>query len=274
MSCLAPGEAPLVTSMILDERRTAKRATQHWATEQEPKVELGVWMGCTHGWHSGNGQMGAAALCKYSNICGTHHSYLGTERMEVFDAELWVIGPLLQGTVKIRERLQMHRLKPVAVFSGSQAVIRLMAQPELGAGSWSARWIHRREQDLRALGSSTQTYRVPGHHGIIRNKDADRSAKLRWHESGGTAKKQPYPSSSNRASHISQRSSAAKAKWEADKYSKHFSYRLKSKIGTKRPVPMTSVEWLAARYYRPYCMHAPTGVYLKQFGHRKDDKCW
>jgi len=36
---------------------------------------------------------------------------------------------------------------------------------------------------------------------------------------------------------------------------------------------MTSVKSLAARFYRLKSGHAPTGVYLKQFGHREDDKC-
>jgi len=43
---------------------------------------------------------------------------------------------------------------------------------------------------------------------------------------------------------------------------------------TKRPVPMTSMKSLATRFYRLKCGHAPTGVYLKRFGHREDDKCW
>jgi len=84
----------------------------------------------------------------------------------------------------------------------------------------------------------------------------------------------PYTSASNRARRISEGRSAAKAKWEADKCSKHFSYRLKGKTGTKRPVPMTSVKSLATRFYRLKCGHAPTGVYLKRFDHREDDKCW
>jgi len=37
---------------------------------------------------------------------------------------------------------------------------------------------------------------------------------------------------------------------------------------------MTSVKSLAARFYRLKSGHAPTGVYLKRFGHREDDKCW
>ena len=60
--------------------------------------------------------------------------------------------------------------------------------------------------------------------------------------------------------------------WEADKCSNHFSYRLTGKTRTIRPVPMTSVKSLATRFYRLKCGHAPTGVYLKQFGHREDVK--
>ena len=37
---------------------------------------------------------------------------------------------------------------------------------------------------------------------------------------------------------------------------------------------MTSVKSLATRFYRLKCRHAPTGVYVKQFGHREHDKCW
>jgi hypothetical protein len=76
------------------------------------------------------------------------------------------------------------------------------------------------------------------------------------------------------ARRMSEGRSAAKARWEADKCSLHFSYRLKGKAGTMRPIPMTSVKSLAARFYRLKSGHAPTGVYLKRFGHREDDKCW
>ena len=84
----------------------------------------------------------------------------------------------------------------------------------------------------------------------------------------------PYTSASNRARRISEGRSAAKGKWEADKCSMLFSYRLKGKAGTKRPIPMTSVKSRAARFYRLKSGHAPTRVYLKRFGHREDDKCW
>ena len=84
----------------------------------------------------------------------------------------------------------------------------------------------------------------------------------------------PYTAASNRARRISEGRTAAKAEWETDKCSKHFSYRLKGKAGTKRPIPMTSVKSLAARFYRLKSGHAPTGVYLKRFAHRDDNKCW
>jgi hypothetical protein len=67
---------------------------------------------------------------------------------------------------------------------------------------------------------------------------------------------------------------AAKAEWEANKCSKHLSYRLKGKAGTQRPIPMTSVKPLATWIYRLKSGHGPTGVYLKRFGHEDDNKCW
>jgi len=116
--------------------------------------------------------------------------------------------------------------------------------------------------------------KFPGHSGIPGNEEADRQANLARDVSGNTVIERPFTSASNKARRISEGRSAAKAKWEADKCSKHFSYRPKGKTGTKRPVPMTSVKSLATRFYRLKCGHAPTGVYLKQFGHREDDKCW
>ena len=83
----------------------------------------------------------------------------------------------------------------------------------------------------------------------------------------------PYTAGSNRARPISEGRSDAKAKWEADRCSMHFSYRLKGKAGTKRSNPMTSVKSLAARFYRLKSGHALTEVYLKRFGHRDHDEC-
>jgi len=115
---------------------------------------------------------------------------------------------------------------------------------------------------------------VPGHSGIPGNEQAHCQANLARHASGSSVIEQPYTSASNSARQIPEGSSAAKAKWDADKCSNHFSYRLKGKVGTKRPIPMTSVKSLAARFHRVKSQHAPTSVYQKRFGHRDDNKRW
>jgi len=131
-----------------------------------------------------------------------------------------------------------------------------------------------RAPSLLAHSIATEIRWVPGHSGIPGHEEADRQANLAHDASGSTVMERPYTSASNRARRISEGRSAPTAKWEADKCSKHLNYRLKGKVGTKRPIPMTSVKLLATRFYRLKSGHAPTGVYLKWFGHRDDDKCW
>jgi hypothetical protein len=46
---------------------------------------------------------------------------------------------------------------------------------------------------------------------------------------------------------------AATAKWEADRCSKHYGYRLKGKAGSKRPGPMTSVKSLVLQTEERAC---------------------
>jgi len=58
-----------------------------------------------------------------------------------------------------------------------------------------------------------------------------------------------YTSAASRTRRISEAKPAAKAQWEADKCSKHYGYRLKGKAGSNRPIPMSSVKSLAARFY-------------------------
>jgi hypothetical protein len=60
----------------------------------------------------------------------------------------------------------------------------------------------------------------------------------------------------------------------ADKCSKHFSYRLKGKVGIKRSIPMTGRKSLATMFYRLKSGHAPAGAYIMRFGHQDNDKCW
>jgi hypothetical protein len=109
---------------------------------------------------------------------------------------------------------------------------------------------------------------------MARTEEADCQVNLAREAGRVTAMQCPSTLASNRGRRITEGRSAANAEWEADKCSKYFSYRFKGMTGTKRPVPMTSVKSLATRFYRLKCGHAPTGVYLKRFGHREDDKWW
>jgi len=115
---------------------------------------------------------------------------------------------------------------------------------------------------------------VPGHSGIRGNEEADRQANKARNGRGYTLRERIYTSAENRARRISEGRTAAKAKWEAERCSNHYGYRLKGKAGSKRSVPMTSVKPLAARFYRLKSRHAPTGAYLHRFGHRENDRCW
>jgi len=77
----------------------------------------------TDGSHSDNGRVGAAAVCKGRNEWRSCRSFLGTGRMEVFDAELWASGLALDVAFEKRGTLQMHGVKTEAVFSDSRAAI-------------------------------------------------------------------------------------------------------------------------------------------------------
>jgi len=161
-------------------------------------------------------------------------------------------------TVKTRERLQEHGVKMVAVFGNSHAAMRQTEPPEPGARRQLAMTINRRSQALFAHGITTEIHWVPGHSGIPRNKDADCQANLARDATGDTFIERPHTSALNRARRILEGRSAARAKWEVEKCSKHFSYRINGKTGTKRPVPMTSMKSLASRFSGLKCGHAPT----------------
>jgi len=178
----------------------------------------------TAGSRSDDGRVGAAAVCKHGNQWRSRRSFLGTGRMEVFDAELWAIGLALGETIEKRETLQRHGVKTVAIFSASQTAIRRASQLEPGLGQRLARRINRRARALLTHGIATEIHWVPGHSGSPGKKEADRQANMAQDASGDTVIERRYTSASNRARRISEWWSAAKAKWEADKCSKHFSY--------------------------------------------------
>jgi len=100
MNWLAPGEEPVVSTIILEDDTAAKRAAQRWAREKEAKGESGVWVWWTDGSRSDNGRVGAAAVCTHGNQWRSHRSFLGTGRMEAFDTEVWAIGLALDVTIE------------------------------------------------------------------------------------------------------------------------------------------------------------------------------
>jgi len=131
MSWPAPGEEPVFKTIKLDDDVTANRAAQLWIREKEAKVRVGVWIWWTDRSRSDDGRVGAAAVCKHGNELRTHRSYPGTERIVVFEAELWAIGLTLSETIRKKEPLQRNGVKTVAIFSDTQAAIRWTAISEM-----------------------------------------------------------------------------------------------------------------------------------------------
>jgi len=206
-------------------------------------------------------------VCKHGNQWRFRRSFLVTGPMGVFDTELRAIGFALDETIENRDTLQRHAEKMVAICSDSKSAIRRAAHLAPGPGQRIARQINQRAWALLAHGIATQIHWVPGHSVIPGNEEADHQANLAEDAGEDTMIEQPYTSASNRARRISEGRSAAKARWEADKCSKHFSCRLKGRTGTKRSVRMTSVKSLATRFSILNCGHAPTGVCIKRRGH-------
>jgi hypothetical protein len=128
MSWPAPGEESVVRTLILDDDTAAKRAVQRWARENAAKVGAGVWMWWTDGSRSDDGQVGAAAVSKHGNEWRSRRSFLGTGRMQDFNAELWAIGLELDVKIEKRERLQRHGVPTVAIFSDSQTATSAKVQ--------------------------------------------------------------------------------------------------------------------------------------------------
>jgi len=142
-----------------------------------------------------------------------------------------------------------------------------MAHLDLGAGQCLARRNNRRAQTLLTHGTTMESYWIPGHPGIPGNQEAVRQATIAPDGQGRTTIEQQFTSALNRARCISEGRSAAKAQWEAEKCSKHFSYRLKSTAGNRRPIPMAREKSLPTRFDQLKCRHASTVAHLKRFVH-------
>jgi len=134
MNWPAPDEAPVIRTIILDNDTAAKRAVERWAREKEAKVRAGVWMWWTDGSRSDDGRVGAAAVCKHVNQWRSRHRFLGTGRLEVFNAELRASGLALDVMIENKERLQRHGAKTVAIVRHSQTTTRRAAHLEPGPG--------------------------------------------------------------------------------------------------------------------------------------------
>lgn len=172
------------------------------------------------------------------------------------------------------EALQAHRVTTVAVLSDFQAAIRWTTHLDRGAKLHLVRGINEHARALRAYNIDAAIHWVPGQSGICGNEEADHRANTAPEDRRYTVCERRYTSAANRAREISDGRTVAKVTSEADKCSKHYGYKLKGKVGSKRSVPMKSVKSLATMFYRLKSGHAPIETYLKRFGHREDDNHW
>ena len=160
------GVKPAVKTTILEDDAAAMRAVELWAREMEGKAESATWTWWTDGSCTDDGKVGAAAVCLNGDRGTVFRSYLGTRRMEVFDAELWAIAVALRMSVTRAEALQAHRVTTVGIFSDSQAAIRRTAHLDPGPGQQLARAINEHARALGTHGIEVVIHWVPGHLGI------------------------------------------------------------------------------------------------------------
>jgi len=111
----APGEEPAVKTIILDGNIAAKRTAKQWVRDKEGQAGSDVRMWWTDSSRTDDGRVGAPAVCSNGYSWTVFPSYLGTGRIEVFDAELWAIRIALQKSVARPEALKVHGVTRVAI---------------------------------------------------------------------------------------------------------------------------------------------------------------
>jgi hypothetical protein len=101
MSWPNPDQQPSVKMVILSEDMVTKRQAICWVTERQANVGTGIGVLFTDGSRSGDGRVGAIAVCKQGDRWNASRSPLGTRRMEVQDEELWAIGLALRKSLRM-----------------------------------------------------------------------------------------------------------------------------------------------------------------------------
>ncbi|KAF8533028.1 hypothetical protein BDD12DRAFT_900657 [Trichophaea hybrida] len=251
-----PDEELAVKTAILSDDIAAKREAIRWAREKEAKVGAGIWMWWTDGSRTDDGEWepqqyastetagSPSAATSASDewrstirSCGQSDSHSGMTCRRLFDERsTWSLG---QGNHK----------------PGGSIATR---EPSAKAGS-----------KLRSTGFQ-DTPASPGmKRSIAKRTWPEKAEEQTRYENEYTPRLQIEPDGSPRKDRLQKHSGRLTSAASISAI-----LRLKGKAGSKRPIRMTSVKSLAARFYRLKCGHAPTETYLKRFGHREDDKCW
>jgi len=257
---MAPGEHSVLRTTVFDDAATAKTDAQHRTWEKDAKIGAQGWIWRPDGTRADDGLEGATAGCTHGYHWKFWPSCLCTGHTEVIYVEVWVIGFALDVTITQNQTFQRLRVMMVALCSHSQHANWHTAHLEPGWAQRLVIWINLKLQTLFHHGIATEIHWIPSHPIIRRKYKAECHTNLARYWSGHAVREHLYSSASNWARQISERSSAAEVKWEADNCSKHFTYRVKGQKGTHKPIPMRIVKSLVTRFYRVQHGDAPTAV--------------